>query len=151
MSSPEKPSLTVLGGPAGGQAFVFDEGIDGVLIGSDPSCTFRIDQGGVSPIHARVTVDEQGLWVHDTQSPRGLYVNDDHVQTQAPLRNGDVLWLGKPGEAGVVMIQVRVPSRPSVAAAAPVPEPEPEPESEPELEPTVAVAPEDAPIWVEPE
>src|SRR5688500_10479748 len=96
-ASSDSPTLTLLGGPLSGQTFAFDEGVEGALIGSDPSCTFRIDLAGVSPIHARVKWDGNGLTVHDTQSPRGLYINDDRVETQAPLRNGDILWLGKPG------------------------------------------------------
>src|SRR4051812_45248817 len=104
-ASPEQPSLTVLGGPLSGQRLLFDQTVDGAVIGSDPSCSFRIDTPGVSPIHARVRFEDGGLIVFDTQSPRGLYINDDRVESQAALRNGDILWLGKPGEEGVVMIQ----------------------------------------------
>jgi pSer/pThr/pTyr-binding forkhead associated (FHA) protein len=125
-ATPEYPSLTLLGGPLGGQHFVFDEGVESVLIGSDPSCGFRIELPGISPIHARVRAEPEGLVVFDTQSPRGLYVNDDRVESQVPLRNGDVLWLGKPGEAGVIMIQCRVPPR-SAASAIPLPPPAAEP------------------------
>jgi hypothetical protein len=105
---------------------VFEEGGAAALIGSDASCTFRIEVSGVSPIHARVTLESDGLRVHDTQSPRGLYVNDDRIDGSAPLRNGDILWLGKPGEPGVVMIQCRVPPQSSTSVAIMV-EPEPEP------------------------
>ena len=48
-SAPEYPSLTLLGGPLGGQHFVFDEGVESVLIGSDPSCRFCLQVPGVSP------------------------------------------------------------------------------------------------------
>jgi FHA domain len=115
-ASPEQPSLTVLGGPLSGQRLVFDNTVVGAVIGSDASCSFRIDAPGVSPIHARVRYEDGNLLVFDTQSPRGLYINDDRVESQATLRNGDILWLGKPGEEGVLMIQCRIPSRPSTAA-----------------------------------
>jgi hypothetical protein len=48
--------------------------------------------------------------VYETNSPRGLYINDDRVVAQATLRNGDVLWLGTPGDEDVVMIQCRLPT-----------------------------------------
>src|SRR5687768_8976934 len=104
----DQPSLTVLGGPLGGRRFAFEDGAESVLIGSDPSCTFRLELPGVSPIHARARLESGTIIVYDTQSPRGLFVNDDRVTTQMPIRNGDILWLGTPGEPGVVMIQCRV-------------------------------------------
>jgi hypothetical protein len=114
----DQPSLTVLGGPLGGRRFAFEDGSESVLIGSDPSCTFRLELPGVSPIHARVRMENGVILVYDTQSPRGLFVNDDRVTTQMPLRNGDVLWLGTPGEPGVVMIQCRVPPTSGATASA---------------------------------
>ncbi|PYQ40202.1 MAG: hypothetical protein DMF77_19085 [Acidobacteria bacterium] len=37
-----------------------------------------------------------------------MYVNDTRVSGQAPLRDGDVLWLGKPGDETSVMLQCRM-------------------------------------------
>jgi hypothetical protein len=105
------PSLTILGGPMAGQVLVLDEAVDNVLIGSDPACKFHLALPGVSPIHARIWVDLQGITVYDANSPRGLYINDDRVNGQAPIRNGDVLWLGAPGDDDVVMLQCKVPSQ----------------------------------------
>src|SRR5258706_4940770 len=93
-----RPSLTILGGPMGGKALVLEEDVDNILIGSDPSCRFHLPLPGVSPIHARLWVDLQGITVYDTNSPQGLYVNDDRVVGQSLLRNGDILWLGSPGD-----------------------------------------------------
>jgi hypothetical protein len=117
------PSLTILGGPLAGRQFLIEETVDNVLIGSDPSCRFHVPLPGVSPIHARLWVDADGITVYDTNSPRGLHVNDDRVNGQSPIRNGDILWLGGPGDPEVVMIQCRVPSR--LRRAAPSPEPVP--------------------------
>ncbi len=121
---PKQPSLTVLSGPLADTVFVLDEVVDNILIGSDPTCRFHIDAAGVSPIHARLWVDLAGITVYDTNSPLGLYVNDDRVVEKSPLRNGDVLWLGPPGDDQSVMLQCRVPA--SVPAAALV-EPEDDP------------------------
>ena len=54
--------------------------------------------------------DLDGVTVHDTHSPRGVYVNDNRVAGQAPLRDRDILWLGAPGDESSVMIECRVAS-----------------------------------------
>ena len=121
-----KPSLTVLSGEMGGRCFVVDDSVDNVLIGSDPSCRFALPATAVDPIHARLWIDLEGITVYDTNSPRGVYVNDDRVQGQARLRNGDILWLGPPGDDQSVMLQCRLPS-----AAPPLPPPAPRAEAAP--------------------
>src|SRR5512136_2129565 len=110
-SSSNLPSLTVLGGEKAGAQFVFEEAVDNVLIGADPSCRFCLDLPGVSPVHARIWIDDTGITIYDTNSPRGLFVNDDRVEGQVRLRNGDIIWLGSPGDEQSVMIQCRVPGR----------------------------------------
>ncbi len=110
-------SLTVLGGPLGGTRFRLDQAVDEILIGSDRGCSFVLDAPGVSPIHARLWLELDGAKVYDTHSPRGIFVNDDRVTGEAPLRDGDVLWLGAPGEGESVMLQYRfVPPGPSPVA-----------------------------------
>jgi FHA domain-containing protein/IPT/TIG domain-containing protein len=101
-------SLTVLSGTLAGTRLDIDGSEDDVLVGADPGCRLALDLPGVSPIHARLSLDQQGLVVQDTHSPRGLYVNDTRVTGQAPLRDGDVLWLGTPGDDTSVMLQCRV-------------------------------------------
>jgi hypothetical protein len=112
----KRPSLNVLSGPLAGQKFVLEDAVDNILIGSDPSCGFVLDTPGVSPIHARLWVDLNGATVYDTNSPNGVYVNDDRVVKEAPVRNGDILWLGPPGAEGSVLIQCILPP-PSAPAA----------------------------------
>jgi len=107
-SPPSGSSLTVLGGPLKGQCLIVDEAADEILVGSDPDCGFCLDLPGVSPIHARIWLEVDGVTVFDTRSPHGVYVNDDRVAGQASLRDGDILWLGPPGEAESVMIQCRL-------------------------------------------
>lgn len=124
-ASTNSPRLTILGGPCSGQELALEETVDNILIGSDPSCRFHIDLPGVRPIHARLWVDRQGLTVYDTDAPEGIYLNDDRVERSAPVRNGDILWLGPPGGDGVVMIQCRVPTRTGAASAPATPAPAP--------------------------
>ncbi len=109
-------SLTVLGGPLNGTSFRLDQAIDEIMIGSDAGCSFALDLPGVSPIHARFWLDLDGAKVYDTRSPRGVYVNDDRVDGEAPVRDGDVLWLGAPGEPESVMIQCRLAPPPPPGA-----------------------------------
>jgi hypothetical protein len=113
----KRPSLNVLSGPLAGRNFVLEDAVDNILIGSDASCGFVLDTPGVSPIHARLWVDLNGATVYDTNSPNGVYVNDDRVVKEAPVRNGDILWLGPPGEEGSVLIQCILPPPPPAAAA----------------------------------
>jgi FHA domain-containing protein len=113
----EEVSLTVLSGSMAGTVFIVDDSTDNVLIGSNPSCRFALPTTGVDPIHARLWIDLDGITVSDTGSPRGVYVNDDRVQGQAWLRNGDILWLGPPGEEQSVMLQCHLPGRQAAAAA----------------------------------
>jgi hypothetical protein len=98
-----------MGGPLAGTRLEIDDAVDEILVGSDPDCRLSLDLPGVSPIHARVWRDLGGITVYDTRSPMGLYVNDTRVVDQAAVRDGDVLWLGAPGEPDSVMIQCRVP------------------------------------------
>jgi hypothetical protein len=104
-------SLMVLGGALHGKHLDLDDLVDEILIGSDPDCRLHLDMPGVSPIHARVWVDLEGAVLHDTHSSRGLYVNFERVEGKAPLRDGDMIWLGPPQEPGSVMIQCHFEER----------------------------------------
>ena len=98
----------MLSGPLAGTRLDIDGSDDEVLVGADPDCRLALDLPGVSPIHARLSLDQGQLIVHDTRSARGVYVNDTRVEGEAPLRDGDVLWLGAPGEDESVMLQCQV-------------------------------------------
>jgi len=105
----EPARLTILNTSLAGKELALGERVDNILIGSDAACRFYLPLPGVSPIHARIWMDAGGVTVYDTHSPRGLFINDDRVVGQSPLHNGDILWLGTPGEDEAVMIQVRLP------------------------------------------
>src|SRR5262245_54376830 len=138
MADSGRTYLTVIAGPHAGKKYELDP-VDNLLIGSDESCPFCIDSPGISPIHARIWADAEGITVFDTHSPTGVYVNDDKVVEKAPLRNGDILWLGTPGDENSVMIQVSVGDEAEVPAAAAAPEP---PAEEPAPAEMAAAAPE---------
>lgn len=112
--APTPSSLTVMGGPLNGTRLLIDQFGDEILIGSDSGCALCLDLPGVSPIHARIRLESEGYAVYDTRSPSGVYVNDDRVVEEAPLRDGDFLWLGSPGGDGSVMIQCRIAPAPAL-------------------------------------
>ena len=117
MSEAKTASLTVLGGPLAGLRQVLPE--SGTLtIGSSPGSGLQLDLPSVSPYHARVVVEEDRVTVHDTGSTRVVHVNDNPLERGGTvLRNGDILWLGPPGEDAVVMLQCILPRRPAVSPA----------------------------------
>ena len=98
-------SLVVVGGPLKDRRLDLEEVVTEVLIGSDGDCHLHVDLPGISPIHARIWADLDGAVAHDTHAPRGLFVNDDKVEGEAPVKNGDWLWLGPPGDPDSVCIQ----------------------------------------------
>jgi len=111
MADNKTASLTVLGGPLAGTLCELPE--SGTLtIGSSPDSTLYLDLLAVSPFHARVVVDAGRVSVHDTGSSRTVHVNDNAIGPEGTeLRNGDILWLGAPGDDEVVMLQCILPKR----------------------------------------
>ncbi len=120
-------SLTVLGGALHGRRYDPDEVVTEILIGADTDCHLVVDQPGVSPIHARVWADLDQSTVHDTHAPRGLYVNATRVEGEAPIGEGDVLWLGPPQEADSACIQCHFEPWVEVLPATPLEGVSPEP------------------------
>src|SRR3990172_8929856 len=122
MAETKKPSLTVLGGALAGLRFILpDEGV--VTIGSAEDSSFRLELPTVSSVHAMLMVEGGGrVTVHDAGAERPLHVNDAAVDANgSPLRNGDILWRGAPGEEDVVMLQCVLPRRAAGALATPAP------------------------------
>ncbi|PYQ18735.1 MAG: hypothetical protein DMF79_14260, partial [Acidobacteria bacterium] len=128
MADTKKPSLTVLGGPMAGTRFVFEEGTQHISVGSDESSSFRLQLPGVSPSHARIVIEAGGVTIYAAGGEAGLHVNDNKVdEGGTPLRNGDIVWLGTPGDVDVVMLQCILP-RVAAQPAPPPPRPAPAPE-----------------------
>jgi hypothetical protein len=113
----KKASLTVLGGPlAGAHTELPDDGV--VTVGSGPDCTLHLDAPNVRPLHARLVLEGGRATVFSTGAEPPVHVNDNPLGDEsATLRNGDILWLGVPGENDVVMLQCILP--PPARAAAP--------------------------------
>jgi hypothetical protein len=142
MADHKKPSLTVLGGPlAGTTCELPDSGT--ITIGSAEGSTLRLDTPGVSPFHARLVVDAGRVTVHETGAERRVHVNDNPLEPDgSALRNGDILWLGPPGEEDVVMLQCILPQPAMAAEAATVRATPKEAEHRPPAEESTAPTPE---------
>ena len=62
-------------------------------MGRAPDCMAVLSDAGVSGHHAQVRLDDGALWVEDTGSRNGVYVNNVKVQKQQ-LKSGDLIVVG---------------------------------------------------------
>ena len=100
MTSQNHPSLTVMSGLEAGTALRIDEILNNFSIGSDVSCNLVVSGVSVSPMHASVFLDDEGVvTISDTNSRTGVFVNGVQIMEQA-LADGDQISLGPPDEVG---------------------------------------------------
>ncbi|MBX7187723.1 MAG: IPT/TIG domain-containing protein [Vicinamibacteria bacterium] len=94
------PSIVLMTGTEAGATLVLDEVLNNFAIGSDEGCNLVCTGVSVSPMHASVFLDDEGVvTVSDTNSAMGVFVNGARVMEQA-LSDGDEISLGPPGEPG---------------------------------------------------
>jgi diguanylate cyclase (GGDEF)-like protein len=65
------------------------------VIGRSSSCDVQVDQDSVSRNHAKIELEEQRAVVSDMGSTNGTFVNDEAVERPTPLRNGDLIKIGR--------------------------------------------------------
>ena len=65
-----------------------------VVIGRSPECQIVLRDFGISRMHAKIVVGEDGVYIVDLKSKNGTQVNGVPV-VEAPLRDGDRILLGK--------------------------------------------------------
>ena len=94
-------SIEILSGPLDGLEFHFDQ----------PTITIgRVDHNDlclgldhlVSRRHARLSLEGETLWVEDTQSLNGTYLEDRRLAEKTPISSGDIV------RVGMSDLQVRV-------------------------------------------
>ena len=88
-----KPVLVGSKGPNAGRRFVIDE--VGLLLGRGESCDVVLDDDSVSREHARVLVYNGGVWVRDTGSRNGVFVNEKRLVRPKQISTGDVMSIGE--------------------------------------------------------
>ena len=67
------------------------------VIGRQPGCELRIDDGFVSRRHAIVARDRDAIWLEDAGSANGTSLNGEQLPKgrRRPLRSGDVVRIGR--------------------------------------------------------
>ncbi len=110
------PAVTVQG-VAGRRMLVLEDLGEPKLIGSAPDCDLQISGENVSPVHAQLVWDMDGLVITDASSVAGTFVNQERLAAPRLLRHGDGISLGPPGVAGSARLLVSLP--PSEQQAAP--------------------------------
>jgi len=84
--------LTGLNGGQTNQQYVITE--QGLQIGRDPGNDICLDDPDVSRHHARVILYNSALWVQDTGSRNGVFVNTNRISSHKQLSPGDQVMVG---------------------------------------------------------
>ena len=66
-----------------------------MLIGSDPQCAIHIDSLAVHAQHARLHTEGNATTVQDLGSPDGTFLNQEKLEDERPLADGDIVRIGK--------------------------------------------------------
>jgi pSer/pThr/pTyr-binding forkhead associated (FHA) protein len=85
--------LVVKRGPNAGSKFVLDNPV--TKAGRHPDSDIFLDDVTVSRRHAEVVHSGEGYRLRDVGSLNGTYLNRERIESEAPLRNGDELQIGK--------------------------------------------------------
>jgi len=85
--------IEILSGPLDGLECHFDRST--ITIGRIDSNDLSLGLDYlVSRRHARITLEEEILWVEDTQSLNGTYLGDHRLVEKTPLSSGDIVRVG---------------------------------------------------------
>jgi len=86
------PMLVATRGPLAGKRYPVSS--DGLVLGRADSCDVPIPDQGVSREHARVLLHNAAVWVQDSGSRNGVYVNGKRVSRHKQLSPGAELTIG---------------------------------------------------------
>lgn len=84
----ESPMLFGQIGPLNGQRWIISETIS---IGRDESCDIVIPDRQVSRVHARLILNQSGVWLEDLSSKNGTYCNGKKILDRVLLQDSDSL------------------------------------------------------------
>jgi pSer/pThr/pTyr-binding forkhead associated (FHA) protein len=65
-----------------------------VIVGRDPGCHCRLEDGAISARHARLSYHHSQWWVEDLQSRNGTFLNESPVKEPIVVISGDQLLFG---------------------------------------------------------
>ena len=86
--------LILHSGKRKGQRLRFGEMSKEIVVGHGEGCQIRLNLEGVSERHCALRSTADGLWVHDSGSETGTFVNNVRIAAETRLRPGDLLRLG---------------------------------------------------------
>ncbi len=88
----DRATLTVMSGVNAGQVFALEQ--DACMVGRDRDAEVRIEDAGISRIHARITrTTADQYFVEDLNSTNGTFIDGRRIQ-RAELRTGDHIQFG---------------------------------------------------------
>ena len=85
--------LVIKEGPSTGKTYPLES--DEFFIGRESENTLQIDSPGVSRKHARLSFQNQQYFLEDLGSSNGTFLNGERISHPRPLKDGDVIGLGK--------------------------------------------------------
>jgi len=88
----DRCTLTVVAGPEVGRVFAL--GAEAVLVGRSEECVVRLDDAGVSGVHASITRNAGHFFLVDQGSTNGTFVGDVLLAEPHRMKDGERLRLG---------------------------------------------------------
>jgi hypothetical protein len=82
------------------------------LVGRGLECDIVIEEALVSRMHARILVDNEGVWIEDLYSTNGVYLNGERIVKAHLVHDRDRLFVGSQ-ELCFVELQTDTPKAPS--------------------------------------
>src|SRR5437867_309175 len=64
------------------------------LIGRDPKCNLRPSSESVSKLHCAILQRDACVFVRDLKSTNGTFVNNDRIQEEVQVHDGDMIKIG---------------------------------------------------------
>jgi len=80
------PTLVAQSGPLNGQRWALE---DTAIIGRETECDIIIPSRQVSRFHARITINDDGIFLEDLASKNGTHVNGENIIGPVRLEDGD--------------------------------------------------------------
>jgi len=87
------PALVVIYGEPVGRIYWLTA--TSMVIGRSSKCEIHIDQESISRNHAKIVNTGKSFLVRDLGTTNGTYVNDEVVEAERALRDGDLIKLGR--------------------------------------------------------
>lgn len=108
-----KLSLIVVGGVHDGKAIPVN--VPQFVIGRDPQCQLRPASPSISKRHCAIFVRGRQILIRDFGSTNGTFVNEQLVEGEVPLKEGDTI------KVGPLSFKISLTASPAPAQAPPAP------------------------------